>query len=1533
MSTSCFIRSAVRLHMRYCPRLLPPLFFALTVCLTAQVTPDREHHVLRTDQVFRQTGRPHLRLDANWPPKGQLTAMALADSALYADSVFLQAANYPSGGQTANFVAVADVNGDGKPDLVAANGDGSVGILLGNGDGTFRPATSFSSGGYNAYSVAVADVNSDGKLDLIVGICANSNCNSGAVSILIGNGDGTFEVPVSYSSGGPRANSVAAADLNADGRLDVIVANGNTLGVLLGNGDGTLQPAVNYSTGGYGPDSIKVADVNSDGKLDVVVANQCSQSYEYCDGGGNVGVLLGKGDGSFQSPITYDTGASYSEAADIALADINGDAKPDILIANVCTGDYAYKVFCGWGSPWGGITDQTVTVLLGNGDGTFRWSGGYSFGGDLTNSVAVADVSGDGKPDLLVANQCIYTNVFCPGGVSILLGNGDGTFQAPIIYGSGGGANSVAVADLNVDGRIDVVEANGTTSTIGVLLNGGNGTFHAEEGFFSGGYDTLASIVTDLNGDGKLDLVLANECIDANCNNGSVGVLLGNGDGTFQPAASYSSGGYDAYSVAVADINGDGKPDVVVANCSEGNCTTGSIGVLLGNGDGTLKAAASYSIAGLPQWLVVADVNGDHRPDVVTVNSDSTLAILLGNGDGTFQSPAIYHLGGLLRSVAAVDLNADGKLDLVVAGCMNNCSGGLVDVLLGNGDGTFQPAVSYSSGGYDAYSVAVGDINGDGNPDVVVANCADSSCTNDSVAVLLANGDGTLQSPLITVTPRNVSAQGIALADFNGDGNLDIATAAGLLLLGNGDGTFQTSLNLGTLGPSIVTGDFNADARPDLATGGVVVLMNIVPGFHYATTTTVTASSNPAPAGQALTLVAKVVEQHAGIPTGTVVFFDSSTVIGSSSLNNGVASLTTSTLSVGTHAIRARYGGDPNFAPSTSAALKQLVQGAIVTFSQRSLNFGNETLGIPSATQSLAISNTGNIALDLSIEIAGTNSADYAQVNNCGTSISTGGTCTVAVTFTPTAAGVRAATVRITDNAPNSPQALGLSGIGIAPVVAPSPTSLSFGSQLVGTTSQPKLITLSTNGTLKIGSIATSAQFLQTNDCGTGLPAGGKCSINLTFKPAATGVQNGILTISDSGQGSPQTVALSGSGIAPSVSITATNLVFGQQLIQTTSASKSVKLSNTGTAPLSITSIKTSGDFSQSNTCGFSVPVAGNCTINVMFKPTATGNRTGTVTITDNASGGPQKVILNGTGVAVSLSTRSLSFTDQVVGTSSAAKAVTLTNHGSTALSILGITISADFLKSTTCGSTVAAGASCTISVRFKPTTVGTRTGALTVKDSDPSSPEVVSLAGVGTFVGLSPLSLSFPAQVVGTISTSKPITVTNHGSPALTISAISTTGDFAQNHTCGSSLAAGASCTISVFFTPTATGTRTGALSVSDSGGGSPQKITMSGTGTEVTVSPTSLAFGNQSVGTTSAEKIVTVTNHGSTSLSIAGVAATGDFHEINACGTGLSAGASCQIEVTFSPTVKGARAGTLSVSDNGGGSPQKVSLAGTGT
>ena len=407
-----------------------------------------------------------------------------------------------------------------------------------------------------------------------------------------------------------------------------------------------------------------------------------------------------------------------------------------------------------------------------------------------------------------------------------------------------------------------------------------------------------------------------------------------------------------------------------------------------------------------------------------------------------------------------------------------------------------------------------------------------------------------------------------------------------------------------------------------------------------ATITALISSLNPSSFGQPVTLTATVTSPpffNMLAPTGTATFYDGAAIVATSSLDSsGRATLTTSNLSVGTHSITVTYNGDSNFAPSTSPVLSQIVQGAVVLISPTSLSFGNQTVNITSTAQTVALTNTGNIALTESIAITGTNAGDFAQTNNCGSSVPAGGSCTISVKFDPTAAGARSASLTFTDNAPNSPQSASLTGVGVTPSVTLSPPSLTFSTQVVFTSSKAQSVTLTNTamGILKIMGGGITGPFGVTTTCGKQVNPGASCTINVTFKPTTIGTLTGAVSIRDNATGSPQKIPLSGTGTYIQPSPTSVN--FGNQPVGTTSLQKKVTVSNKGSVTVSISGITitgtNAGDFAEVNNCGTSLPGGASCFIGVTFTPSTTGSRTASVSISDNGGGSPQQVPLAGTG-------------------------------------------------------------------------------------------------------------------------------------------------------------------------------------------------------------------------------------------------------------------------------------------------------------
>ncbi len=542
-----------------------------------------------------------------------------------------------------------------------------------------------------------------------------------------------------------------------------------------------------------------------------------------------------------------------------------------------------------------------------------------------------------------------------------------------------------------------------------------------------------------------------------------------------------------------------------------------------------------------------------------------------------------------------------------------------------------------------------------------------------------------------------------------------------------------------------------------------------------------------------------------------------------------------------------------------------------------------------------------------------------------------------------------------------------------APVASLSPTTLTFASRSIGTTSAAQTVTLTNTGNaaLTITGIsitgANAADFTETNTCPASLAANANCAISVKFVPNAVGARAANLGVADNAAGTPQTVALSGTGAAanaPIATLNPTTLTFAATAIGASSAAQAINLANTGTAPLTITGVSITGanpgDFSETNTCPASLAANANCMINVTFKPTATGARSANLSVADNATGSPQSVPLTGTGTAanapaVTLAPTALTFASQNVGTSSVPQAITLTNSGNAALTITSITIAganaSDFTETNTCPASLTANANCTISVTFKPTATGARSASVSIIDNATGSPQSVSLTGTGApanapTVTLAPTSLTFASQNVGTSSAPQSVTLTNSGNAALTITGVSLTGanagDFSQTNTCPASLAVEANCIISVTFKPTAGGARTASVSIADNATGSPQAVALSGTGAAttptLTVAPTTLTFPSQTVQTTSSPMSVTVTNTGNSAVQFTGFSITGANSGDYALGTGtcnptgsLSAGASCTVAVTFTPAAAGTRTATLSIADNATGSPQTVALTGT--
>jgi hypothetical protein len=503
----------------------------------------------------------------------------------------LQAPRNFAAGAAVFSVAVGDLNGDARPDVMTANNAAhTVSVLVGNGNGTFQPAQSFAAGNGPTF-VAIGDVDRDGRSDAAVASYNAGTATAMHVAVLLGNGDGTLQAARTYSAG-YGSFAVAIGDFNADTAPDLAAANSfsTTVSILLNNGDGTFPNAPVYPIG-RNPESVVVGDFNRDGVSDLAVANAGSHT---------VSVLRGNGNGTFRPALTFATGRGPTS---MALGDFNRDGIEDLVTTNYGSADYYWPIL------W-----STVSVLIGNGDGTFQAAQNYE-AGPGPNAVAVGEFNGDGFQDLAVAVYGAYP--LRSNTVSVLLGNGNGTFGAPQAFQVGNGAACVTVGDFNRDGRADLAACNYNDGNLSILLGNGDGTFQAAATVRVGAAP-WSIVVEDFTGDQMPDMVVTGHWSDI------VSVVRGNGDGTFQPHVWYVTG-RGPTGLALADLNSDGKRDVVVSNYF---ATT--VSVLLGNGDGTLQAAQDFGVGQAPISVAAADFTGDGQPDLATADYFSSgLSVLI----------------------------------------------------------------------------------------------------------------------------------------------------------------------------------------------------------------------------------------------------------------------------------------------------------------------------------------------------------------------------------------------------------------------------------------------------------------------------------------------------------------------------------------------------------------------------------------------------------------------------------------------------------------------------------------------------------------------------------------------------------------------------------------------------------------------------------------------------------------------------------------------------------------------------------------
>jgi hypothetical protein len=879
-------------------------------------------------------------------------------------------------GMAEKAVAAADLNGDGRPDLVGTN-NGAITVRLdttvpGSTTTSLAEPATFATDANARGPLAVADLNGDGRPDVIVG---NGSVGGGSVSVLLdttapGATTPSFAAPQEFSvSEDPE--SIAVADLNGDGRPDLVVADGGPyetdVSVLLNTtAPGATTPSFaprQIFLEGENPRSVAVADLNGDGRPDLIIT-------PWADPGGVVSVLLDT-TAPGASTVSFAAARSFAAAPNVpwsvAVADVNGDGRPDLVVGNgeVETGGSTVSVLLN-------ITEPGATTP------SFAPRRVFAVGQE-PRFVAAADLNGDGRPDLVAfngsENLSVLLDTTVPGATTP-------SFAPQEEFDSGGGAFQPAIADLNGDGRPDLV----TGRSMSVLLNTTAAPTAAAPSFSArsaspAGSTPWSATTADLNGDGRPDVVTVDHGA------GAVSVLLDATEpGATAPGFSARQGfpaGVKPDSVATADLNGDGRPDLVAAD--EG---AGTVSVMLNEtspsaSSASLAAPVGFAVAGAdPSSVTTADVNGDGRPDLIATNSGAgTVSVLLdttapGATTPSFAGQQEFATGDTTpESVTTADLNGDGRPDLVVA----DGGGDTVSVLLnttapGATIPSFAAPVGFAVGGLPL-SVTTADLNGDGRPDLVVADEGD-----DDVSVLLDTTAPGATTPSLAVAQAFAAGNApwsVTTADLNGDGRPDLVVAdegdddVSVLLDTTAPGAMTTSLGprqsfaAGSGPVSATTADLNGDGGPDIvAADSSADTVSVLLDTQYA------ASIAPAEV------------------TGTIHY-----AISKASL-------------------------DPS-----------------------SLAFGGRAVGTD-ATGTVTLSNEGGAGLAIEgITIAGPGGAQFGEASSCPVTLAVGSGCPITVTYSPGAAGVAAATLTVRTNDPGGPETVALSGTGTGSPPPPPPST------------------------------------------------------------------------------------------------------------------------------------------------------------------------------------------------------------------------------------------------------------------------------------------------------------------------------------------------------------------------------------------------------------------------------------------------------------------------------------------------------------
>jgi hypothetical protein len=600
-----------------------------------------------------------------------------------------------------------------------------------------------------------------------------------------------------------------------------------------------------------------------------------------------------------------------------------------------------------------------------------------------------------------------------------------------------------------------------------------------------------------------------------------------------------------------------------------------------------------YAVPGHPIAIVHGDFNGDGKQDIATADQTANeISVLLGNGDGSFQLHHEYSTASKPVALATADVNGDGNLDIVVADYSSN----KVSVLLGNGDGTFKTHAEYATG-HAPSGVAIGDFDGDGRLDLVVANKTDGT-----VSILLGNGDGTFQNAVAYATA--IQPNSLVVGNFTSSNMLDLAVCTSnkvvSVLLGTGNGTFQKHVDYA------IGANATAITAADLASTGKLSLI----AANYKDNT---------------------ISTLAGNGDGT---FKSQSVY----LTNGGPSA----LAIGD------FNNNGKLDIAVSAASGNTVSVLLdswITILPTVYSFGTQTSGEQSAPETFTLKNNGPTSYTIgTISFIGTSAADFTKTSTCSTKLAAGASCTLSVVFEPTA--LENANVQLQITAANGSMfGAEITGTGKIPFTL-NPPGLTFPLQLIGTKSPGQTQTFTNDSGVDIyfssvslaGVNASDFNFTTTCSIGVPLAPGASCSVTVYFSPTMAAAESVTLSYEGNFSQSKQGEVISGTGTA--VLITPSSLTFPNTAVGTTSSPMTATFQNVGASALPIFNISwtgSNGPFSETNTCGTSVPANSSCTFTFTFSPVTAGAFTATLSIGDPDPSGPQKIAVTGTGIAAGI--------------------------------------------------------------------------------------------------------------------------------------------------------------------------------------------------------------------------------------------------------------------------------------------------------